>query len=413
MPKIEREFQVDDVDSDAAAAYAEVLERSAVETVAPRNPPPVESKAVETEPAAAPTDKGASNAIDRDKAGRFAASRAKPAEKEAAAEPASKDGAAEPDKAGAPKPDGQAPAAGQPAPAASGPPPSWGVKSKSLWDNLPAEVRADVLKREDEAKNGLQGLQEFKDLRPWADMAKQHGTTIGKSLERYVGMENMLRRDPGQGLALIAQNAGLDQRAAAQLFASLAQRFGGAPGAAPGAPGAPAAQPAADDPLMAMLKPLLQPVLERVQGLQTKLDARESADRNAGMQTLGQAIETFSVDPANRYFPQLEEHITKLFQTGMVPLTGKHESDLRTAYDLAARMHPEVHQALIEQRLESDRTAQRQKDQEAADKAKKASRSITGARVPGTVVKDRTEEPTDPNDIEADVRRAYQMVAQH
>ena len=124
------------------------------------------------------------------------------------------------------------------------------------------------------------------------------------------------------------------------------------------------------------------------------------------------ALESFRADPANRYFDNLEETIADLFEKGVVPRTGDHMGDLRKAYELAARMNPEVSEALIEQRLREQEEAKRKREQEAADKARKASRSISGSRVPGTVVQPRDEGLSGPDDVEADVRRAFKTLSQ-
>lgn len=291
------------------------------------------------------------------------------------------------------------------------PPPSWSVKAKSAWDQLPAEVRADIAKRETEVAQGLSSLREYKDLKPYAEMAGKQGTTIKRALDSYLGIEGLLRQDIGKGLAQIVQNFGLDQAKAAALFTDLAKRYGGQP-SAPRTGATPAGQPQPGDPLHDILKPFLGPLQTEVQTLREKLTSREATDRNAAEQSLAKAIETFSGRPENRYYTELEGTITKLFQSGMVPLTGNNEHDLRTAYDTAAQLVPEVREALIDQRIREQTAAQRQKEQEEAHKAKNASRSVGGSRVPGTITRPASE-ANGHDDIEADVRAAYRMHAQH
>lgn len=290
------------------------------------------------------------------------------------------------------------------------PPPSWSVKSKAAWDALPDHIRADIAKRETEVGQGLAALKDYKDLKPFADMAAKHNTTISAALMHYTGIENVLRKDLGQGIALILQNYGMNQQQAGQFFATLAQKYGGQAPAANNNGAVPGAKPG--DPLYDILKPYLDPVLQRNQQLEQKFTSREQADRNASEQSLAKAIETFSSNPANRFYPDLEESITRLFETGYVPLTGNHEADLRAAYDLAAQMNPDVREALIEQRLAGQKDAQRKKEQEVADKAKQASRSITGARASGLVSRQTEQVAGGHDDIEADVRNAYRLLAQ-
>lgn len=356
----------------------------------------------------------------KDERGRFAPKAARASEKPAQAGLSEEPSAGSEDDNDAEEPQEGAEQAEKPVQTAGGPPPSWSVKAKAAWDDLPADVRADIAKREGEVAQGLSALRDYKDLKPYAEMATKHGTTLKKALDSYVGIENVLKQDIGKGMAIIAQNYGLDQARAGQLFAKLAQQFGaqvspgvnGSNGAAPSNHGHGAPQPG--DPLYNVLKPFIDPLNHQITQLSSKLTSREEADRNASQQSLAKAIDTFSSKPENRFYPDLEETITRLFETGMVPLTGNHEGDLRAAYDIAAQMVPEVREALIEQRLRGNKDAERRQEQEAADKARKASRSLTGSRVPGTVTK------TEPgikksydDDLAADVMAAMRLHQQH
>jgi hypothetical protein len=277
---------------------------------------------------------------------------------------------------------------------------------------------------------GLAALRDFKDLKPYAEMAAQQGTTISRALDHYIGIDNLMKRDMAGGLAMCAESYGMNHQQIGQMFANLAQRYGAS--VAPAAAATPAAingsgngqtAPAIDpdDPLMEVLQPVLAPILAQLNELKTNHSkeltelksyhsTRVEADRNASVQSLAQEITRFAADPKNIYFPNVEAQVALLFEKGMVPLTGNHGADLQAAYDLAVRMHPEIHQALIEKRLAAERSTARQREQEAADKARNASRSLGGSRVPGTTVK--SPAATDSDDIEAAVRAAYRQHAQ-
>lgn len=323
----------------------------------------------------------------------------------------------------------EAPAEADPAPAeptepvtAASPPPSWSVKAKTAWDKVPPEVQAEIAKRETEMGQGLAALRDFKDLKPYADMAAQQGTTISRALDHYISIDNLMKRDMAGGLAMCAESYGMDQQQIGQMFLNLAQRYG-ASAAAPAATSyAPTNGHAAaideNDLLMEVLQPVLAPILAQLNELKsthskelTELKSyhstRVEADRNASVQSLAQEITKFAADPKNIYFHNVEADVARLFEKGMVPLTGNHRADLQTAYDLAVRMHPEIYQALIEKRLSADRDAARQREQEAADKARNASRSLGGSRVPGTVVKSQIA--SDSDDVEAAVRQAWRQ----
>lgn len=420
--KVEAQVPLDDSYDDAAKAYAEV---------AGREPDPA--------PDAAPaggkeSDAGASAEPirARGEGGKFVKKEAKPnadaddkrgANRDAAGTGAEvADGAAKPaagkdgkqpaaDAADAAKADGKADTAGS---VTGGPPPSFSVKSKAAWDSLPEHVRADIVKREQDAANGLKALQDYKDLKPFAEMAAKEGVSLAKAMERYVNFESVLKQNLGQGLAKIAENYGYTPEAAATLFAKMAMHYSGGKikMAGPGQQAGHTPQSGVKDPLLEMLEPALQPFKQQIEDLKGKLTSQEKAALDKQGAELEKAITAFADDPENKFFPDLYETMTFLMENGKVPITGDLKANLKAAYDLAAKMHPEVSEALIEQRLEAEKVAARKKEQEAADKAKKASRSITGSRVPGTVVKDGNEDPEGDDDIEAVVRRAYRMHAQ-
>jgi hypothetical protein len=410
-------FIVDDVDADARAAFAELSEKAAA---APAPEPAAKVEPEPREPVARaerdPDDGDPALYKDRPRKadGKFAK------KDEAATDVVAKvKDDQQPDKAASTAGDKtkqpDTPTDQSIAAPAGGPPPSWSVKSKAAWDSLPPEVKADAIKREAEVGQGLAALKDYKDLKPYADMARQHGTTINKALENYVGIEKMLKQDLGRGIAVILQNYGYSKEQAAQFYASQAQRLGAPPGAAGTPPQAGAAPAAGADPLLDIMRPVLKPLMDEIGQFKGHFTAQQrhtaEAAANQQMEALTKALTTFQSDPANRYFNELEEQMTSLIEKGIVPLTGDYQADLRRAYEMAAGMHPEVREALIEQRLNADREARRKAEQEAADKAKSASRSITGSRIPGTVTRDRPEDNSH-DDVEADVRRALRALTQ-
>ena len=92
-------------------------------------------------------------------------------------------------------------------------------------------------------------------------------------------------------------------------------------------------------------------------------------------------IDEFRSDPANKYYAKLETEIANLLTTGQVQRTGDMRADLKAAYDMAVRRNPEI----------------------AADKARRASRSVTGAPSPGA----RSANRGSHNSVEQDVYAAY------
>ncbi len=387
------------IDEDARAAYAEVAAKRE----------PAEREPAEREPAEkAPKEDNRDDG--RDERGRFKGQEAAPKTDGKPVE--DKDPAAGGQRGQEPKPVVETKPDPAVQPVAGAAPPSFSVKTKAEWDKIPEHVRADILKRETEMGQGLAALRDYKDLKPYAEMAQRHNTTIPKALDHFVRMESMIRQNPAAGMAQIAVNMGMNQQQAAKMFADIATKLGGGQPAPSGRPAAAA------DPLTEALSPvlnqLLGPLMQQVEALKGQVSTREQADRNAQEQSLLSDIERFASDPKNTYYENLAETMTQLMGSGMVPKSGNNATDLRTAYDMAARMHPEVSEALIEQRLSAKAEAQRKAEQDAVAKAKGASRSLTGSRMPGSTTKVAEEQPGHDGasyeaDLQADVLRAFRQ----
>jgi hypothetical protein len=282
------------------------------------------------------------------------------------------------------------------APAAGAPPHGWSVKSKADWDKLPEHIRADVVKREQEVNAGFAEYGGMKELRPYVEMARSQGTTLKDALDRYTGIERSLRQQPLQAILHIAGNAGISpQRLAMELapYAGLQQ-----------------SDPAQQQPGLQppeLLQHYLNPVLQEVSGLKSLFQAQQEAERTRQMSAVNTVLERFAADPAHRYFHNVEAQMTQLFESGVVPRTGDYAADVQKAYDTACRMDMEISEALYNQRIAETDEARKKAEKEAAEKAKLASRSLTGSPSTGPVKAD----DKGGDSIEDDVRRAYRSHA--
>lgn len=270
----------------------------------------------------------------------------------------------------------------QPAPALQekpvqvSPPVSWSIPAKGKWDALPPEVRDAIAKRESEISNGF---KEYEGLKPFAERAKQSGSSLPQALAAYTGIEDLIRRDVGGGLMHIAGNAGLTNHEAAQLFAQLAQRMGYqfAPGNQNAPGGSPADQNADADPnvLRQLLGPVLMPLQQEIATLKTTLNQRAEADRSQRIRGASSVVETFRSKPEHRYYDNVEETIGDLLESGVVKRMGDPAADLAKAYDIACWQNPEIRELLINER--AAKTQQTQQEKTAA--AQRAAVSIRGA----------------------------------
>lgn len=86
-------------------------------------------------------------------------------------------------------------------------------KAKADWHATPDTVRVDMHRMHNEFSRAYQAYradhEEMNRIRPFHDMAREHGTTLDRALQNYVGMEHKLRNDLVGGLDLIVSNLNL------------------------------------------------------------------------------------------------------------------------------------------------------------------------------------------------------------
>lgn len=393
----------DDVAGDVQAAFKEVTEAQPEPVVTETKASPEPEK---TETAEAKADR------ERDELGRFAPKKAEePVKADKTAEPAKVVDPAKVDPKAAPVTQVQPTA--QPT-ISGGPPTSWSIKAKSQWDSLAPDLKEAIAKRETEVSTGF---KEYEGLKPFVQRARQSGQSLPQVLQAYVGIDDLLRQDQGRGFSQIAQNIGLTQHQAGALFAQLAQAHGFQ--LAPGNQNAQVGQQpsnAAADPtsLPELLRPVLTPYEQRLQQLEQRLQQQAEADNRQRLAQSGSVIEQFRQDPAHRYYDDLEGTIANLLNAGVVPRTGNSAADLKAAYDAAARMHPEIGEILLKERVAKDAEATAAAAKLAADKAKAASRSVSGSPSPGAQVQTPRSNAGGKRaydeDLYDDVRRGVQAV---
>jgi len=86
-------------------------------------------------------------------------------------------------------------------------------RAKAEWATTPESVRADVYRMHTEFAEGFKRYkgdhETMKTLRPFEQMAREHGTTLQRALDNYTGMEAKLRSDVVGGLDIIVNNLNL------------------------------------------------------------------------------------------------------------------------------------------------------------------------------------------------------------
>lgn len=396
----------DEHDSGATAPENDDLRSQLVAAFAAETPELPATGTGETEGQVAPEGETAAQKADRlrDQQGRFAKGETAPAGE--VAKPGEK-----PAVAGeAPK--AEAAAAETNEPLVVRPPHGWSPEAKAAFGALPEHVQQAVAKREAEVNKGFEKLADYKGLEPFADIAKQAGTTVAKAVESYRNAEILMEKDFVGGVAHLAQHYGKHPvevaagllRVHPQALVS-ALRGGQAPAQAPqpGQPHVPQQQGLPPE-LMKVIAPLHQAV-SRLDG---EAQARSRATEKAALEQSLKDVDTFFNDPSRPYAHNLEAEILDLVSRD--PNASKDRvGALQRAYDNAVYLNPAVREVVINDRIKAQAaqtTGQAagtaSKQAEAAVRARQASRSVTGSPVSGAAA---TGQPA--SSLRGELERAF------
>jgi hypothetical protein len=283
------------------------------------------------------------------------------------------------------------------------PPPGWSVASKAAWDKLPEHIRADIIKRETEVNTGFAQYAGMKELLPYQQRAQSQGGSLKQMLDGFIGLEEQLRQNPEHGFLTIANRLGISPQRLAQSFAQYAPSTGQYEQQGYQQPADGGYTPQIDPSL---LQQHLNPLSQEVSQLRSFVQQIQAAETTRYTTAFNAAQTRFTSEPDSRYFENVKPLMVKLFESGIVPETGDHYADLKAAYEKACNLTPEIAELRINERIAKTDEARRKAEQEAAEKARLASRSITGSPAAGAKDTSDTEDS-----IEADVRRAYRAHA--
>lgn len=194
------------------------------------------------------------------------------------------------------------------------PPKRFSEDAKAAWNEAPEPVRAEVHRATKEMEAGLAkykgDAEAFSELKEFADLAKSQGTTLKDAMRNYVGMENMLRKDPIAGLQQIAQNLGIPLR-------DIAAHIVGQK------PDQVASQ---HERIISELKQTVQQLQQQIGGVTKTIDQQRE-------QSASQTVAQFASSPGHERFEELATDIKFFLET-------KRASDLDEAYTLADRLNP-------------------------------------------------------------------------
>lgn len=85
--------------------------------------------------------------------------------------------------------------------------------AKTAWEAAPEPVKAEIHRAVKELETGINHYRDaFEPLKPYYEMARQHGTTVQQAMENYTNLERTLLSDPVRGLQMVADYAGINLR---------------------------------------------------------------------------------------------------------------------------------------------------------------------------------------------------------
>lgn len=196
-------------------------------------------------------------------------------------------------------------------PEIAAPPSRFSADAKAAWAAAPDAIKGEVHRAIRELESGIQQKDAMLEpLKPYFDLAKQHGTTVDTALGNYVRLEQLIIKDPRAGLEALAKNLGTDLP---RLFAMA--------GFKPGQAGQPQPQTA----------PEIQQMRDHIANLEAELKGiKQSNEQQLQTQTMRE-VEAFSAKHSR--FDELAPEIQKLLETG-------YADTLEEAYEKAVRLNP-------------------------------------------------------------------------
>lgn len=266
-------------------------------------------------------------------------------------------------------------------------PDGWTKEAKAEWEHLPPQVQAAVLKREGDVAKGVQELQKkYSDidqaLQPRMDVIRRHGHTPAQAVNQLFAWFEALSANPAVAFPALANSFKYDLRTIPGIIPQ--QQAQPQPQEASKAPVDPAAIPPD------YVKTLEQKIAELQQGFSTQLGQLSSSFQQQSQAKTEEILANWSKDKP--YFEDVRRMMAHLIASQAVPPLPNGTADLDRAYDMAMYALPEVRgkvladqQKATQDAAKAKQAAEKAAQQTAADKARRASGSLS-ASAPGNPV---------------------------
>lgn len=227
-------------------------------------------------------------------------------------------------------------------------PNTWKKEAAAHFAALPAEVRAEVARREADFHKGIEQYRQAatfaqtmeKAITPYAATLQSLGITPDKAVAELMASDHRLRYgQPAEKLATIrglAQHYGVDL---SQLGQTQEQQY---------------------------VDPNVTALQQQVQQLTQHLQQQQLTGQQQAQESLTSEISAFAADPSHSHFESVKGHMAALLQAGQA-------KDLPDAYEQAVYANPVTRAAMLQQQAAQQR--------EEAAKAAKAAKNAASVNV--------------------------------
>ena len=255
-------------------------------------------------------------------------------------------------------------------PALANPPGSWTAEAKEMWKDVPARIRQEVMKRENESLRGVQQMQQraqFGDrmnqvVTPYMPIIQAEGSTPEQTVNQMLNTAYQLRNGSPQNKAQLALGMAQKYGFLNELVASVTQ--GGQNSEQTG-----------------QLAQYLAPLIQRMDAVERGYQGQQQQAEQLGLQEAHNAVEAFATavdESGSLLHPHFETPV--LYKGRQSPIrevmaeiiSAGGAEDYETAYDRAIWECPETRQVLQTQQAGSVEVKHQEEAKERALKAKKA-----------------------------------------
>jgi len=238
------------------------------------------------------------------------------------------------------------------------PPPAWSAASKAEFAKLPRPIQNEIVRRENDVNTAFtQRAQQFNAVQPlvqavapYADKFALRGQHPAVAVQQLLAVQDLLERDPMQGVAHVARAYNVDLRNFAAAYSQV--------------------QKPQDPQVQALANEVAQMKNERAQ--QQRYVEQQEMSRITG------EVEAFSADKGTHpYFDAVRPAMAQLMAQGIC-------NDLQAAYDHACWAIPEVRERILNDQKRAEATARQKAERDAAERARRAGVSVRST--PGAIV---------------------------